>query len=150
MFSSIFLLWTLSVSPHVQLFWDVLFFAPLVLSLIWKSHCIFIFKLCAKFSLWLQESSKVVTCCPENRFCPWTEKFTINHQIIFLIWIFLTVCLYNCRWGICYEFFALSCRSIPKKFFTTYCSVFHRFRHVLPFLSFANLKLDFSLQNTFW
>src|SRR4051812_7211157 len=30
----IFLLWTLIVTPHVQLFWDVLFFALLVLSLI--------------------------------------------------------------------------------------------------------------------
>ena len=33
MFSLISLLWTLSVSPLVQLFWDVLFFAQLVLSL---------------------------------------------------------------------------------------------------------------------
>src|SRR4051812_12539209 len=34
MFPLISLLWTLSGNPHVQLFWDVLFFAPLVLSLI--------------------------------------------------------------------------------------------------------------------
>src|SRR3954463_6607083 len=33
MFPLILLLWTLSVSPLVQLFWDVLFFAQLVLSL---------------------------------------------------------------------------------------------------------------------
>src|ERR1044072_712881 len=33
MFPLILLLWTLSVSPLVQLFWDVLFFAPLVLLL---------------------------------------------------------------------------------------------------------------------
>ena len=34
MFPLISLLWILSVNPHVQLFWDVLFFAPLVLLLI--------------------------------------------------------------------------------------------------------------------
>ena len=34
MFPLIFLSWTLSVTPRVQSFWDVLFFAPLVLSLI--------------------------------------------------------------------------------------------------------------------
>src|SRR3954465_5528625 len=36
MFPLISLLWTLSVSPLVQLFWDVLFFAPLVLLLTLK------------------------------------------------------------------------------------------------------------------
>ena len=36
MFLLISLLWTLSVSPLVQLFWDVLFFAPLVLLFTWK------------------------------------------------------------------------------------------------------------------
>src|SRR3954467_8878078 len=36
MFPLILLLWTLSVSPLVQLFWDVLFFAQLVLLLTWK------------------------------------------------------------------------------------------------------------------
>src|SRR4051812_10601871 len=32
-FPLISLIWTLSVSPHVQLFWDILFFAQLVLLL---------------------------------------------------------------------------------------------------------------------
>ena len=36
-----------------------------------------------------------------------------------------------------------------KKFFTSCCSVFHRFYLVLPFLSFANLKLVFSLKKLF-
>ena len=44
-----------------------------------------IFKLCAKFSLRLQERSKVGACCPETDSVFLTEKFAINHQIIFLI-----------------------------------------------------------------
>jgi hypothetical protein len=43
----------------------------------------------------------------------------------------------------------LSCRSAPKKLFTACWSVFHWFCHVLLLLSFANLKLAFSLQNLF-
>ena len=50
-----------------------------------------LFKLCAKFSLWLQERSNVGACCPETDSVYLTEKFEINHHIIFLIWIFLTV-----------------------------------------------------------
>ena len=49
-----------------------------------------LFKLCAKFSLRLQERSKVGACCPETDSVCLTEKFSINHQIIFLIWIILT------------------------------------------------------------
>src|SRR3954469_7454375 len=44
-----------------------------------------LFKLCAKFSLRLQERSKVCTCCPKTYSVCLTEKFGINHQIIFLI-----------------------------------------------------------------
>ena len=47
------------------------------------------------------------------------------------------------------SFFDLSCRSAPKKSFTTGQSVFHRFCPVLPFLHFANLELAFSLQKPF-
>ena len=54
--------------------------------------------------------------------------------------------LYNCETFVCYEFFDLSCRSAPKKISTICCSIFHRFCHVLPLLTFANLKLAFSLQ----
>ena len=159
----IFLLWTLNVSLHVQLFWDVLFSAPLVLSLTWKGEllnsnfllkrecntslerilsylmsllhgqvillesitldllalclaqrhkrkrllggnpiCFLLYSLvvlicyyCSNiivylflsflpsYSLRLQESSKVVTCCPETDYVCLTEKFTKNHQIIF-------------------------------------------------------------------
>ena len=43
------------------------------------------FKLCAKFSLRVLESSKVGACCPEIDYVCLTEKFAINHQIIFLI-----------------------------------------------------------------
>ena len=42
------------------------------------------FKLCAKFSLRLHEISKVGACCPETDSVCLTEKFAINHQIIFL------------------------------------------------------------------
>ena len=48
-----------------------------------------------------------------------------------------------------FSFFDLSYRSTPKKLFTTCCSVFHRFCHVLPLLTFANLKLAFYLQKLF-
>ena len=45
------------------------------------------------------------------------------------------------------SFFYLSCRSAPKKLFTTCWSVFHRFCHVLHFLRFANFKLAFLCKN---
>src|SRR3954466_7673688 len=93
---------------------------------------------------------KVVTCCPESRFCPREGK---NHRKIpvqFFCSEFSTQrALYNHETFVCSEFFYLSCRSIPKKFFTTCWSVFHRFCPVLPFLRFANLKLAFSLQKLF-
>ena len=44
-----------------------------------------LFKLCAKFSIRLQERSKVGACCPETDYVCLTEKFAINHQIIFFI-----------------------------------------------------------------
>ena len=57
--------------------------------------------------------------------------------------------LYNCLSGVYSEFFHLSCRSSPKQLFTTCCSVFHRFCHVLCFHYFANPKLIFYLQKPF-
>jgi hypothetical protein len=46
--------------------------------------------------------------------------------------------------------FLIRVAEVPlKKFFTTCCSVFHRFCHVLSLLNFANLKLAFSLQKLF-
>ena len=57
--------------------------------------------------------------------------------------------LYNFLCGIYSEFFYLSCRSAPNKLFTTCCSVFHRFYHVLRFHCFANPKLTFYLQKPF-
>src|SRR3954463_2254843 len=57
--------------------------------------------------------------------------------------------IYTIISGVCSEFFDLSCRSSPKKLFTTCWSVFHRFCNVLRFLHFENLKLDFSLQKLF-
>src|SRR4051812_41627115 len=93
---------------------------------------------------------KVVTCCPENRFCPRDGK---NHGKIpvhlFELNVFKQRALYNNGTFVCSEFFDLSCRSIPKKSFTTCWSVFHRFCPVFPFLHFANLKLSFSLQKLF-
>ena len=50
------------------------------------------FKLCAKFSLWLQENSKLVTSCPEPDYVCLREKILVNHRIMFLIWMFMTVC----------------------------------------------------------
>src|ERR1041385_698697 len=91
---------------------------------------------------------KVVTCCPENRFCPRDGKNRIESPV-HLFLIFTQCVLYNHRTFVCSKFFYLSCRSAPKKFSTTCCSVFHRFYHVLPFLTFANLIFAFYLQKTF-
>ena len=106
-----------------------------------------LFKLCAKFSLRLQEMSKIGTCCLETDSVCLTEKFGINHQVIFLIWIFWQHAPYNYLSGVCSEFFYLSCRSTSKKFFSLYCSVFLSFCPCFSFHSFAILKLAFSLQN---
>src|SRR3954466_4282491 len=91
---------------------------------------------------------KVVTCCPENRFCPRDGK---NHRKI-PVHLFELNFLYSVIYTITelsyvLSFFYFSCRSIPKKFFTTCWSVFHRFCHVLSLLTFANLKLDFLCKN---
>src|ERR1041385_9502897 len=93
---------------------------------------------------------KVVTCCPENRFCPRDGK---NHRKI-QVHLFEMNFLHNVLYTITellfvLRFFYLSCISTPKKFFTTCCSVFHRFCHVLSLLTFANLKLAFSLEKPF-
>src|ERR1044071_7220918 len=85
--------------------------------------------------------AKAVTCCPENRLCLLDGKNRNKLPVhLFELNFFTQHALYNCETFVCSEFFYLSCRSAPKKFFTTRCSVFHRFFHVLPFLTFANLK----------
>ena len=99
------------------------------------------------FSLRWQEKSKVLTCCPETDSVCLTEKFVINHQIIFLIWIFLQYALYNCISGVCSEFFYLSCRSSPKKLFTACWPVFHWFCHVFFFSVLQTLSLLFLCKN---
>src|ERR1041385_4478839 len=92
---------------------------------------------------------KVVTCCPGNRFYPRDGK---NHRKfpVHLFELSTQRALYNHGTFVCSDFFDLSCRSAPKKLFTTCWSGLHRFCHVLPFLHFANLKLAFSLQIFFW
>ena len=106
-----------------------------------------LFELCAKFSLWLQERSKVGACCRETDSICLTEKIPVNHQIIFFdLNFFWQHAPWNYLSGFCSEFFDLSCRSISLKLFYLYCSVFPRFCPRLSFHSFANLKLAFSLQ----
>ena len=117
---------------------DCYYYSNIIVSLL--------FKFCAKFSLRLQERSKVGTCCQETDYVCLTEKIGINHQIIFLIWIFLQHAPYNYLSGLCSKFFYLSCRSTSKKFFSLCCSVFLSFCPYLSFHSFANLKLTFCLQ----
>src|ERR1043165_4454149 len=51
-----------------------------------------LFKLCAKFSLRLQERSKVGACCPETDSVCLTEKLSINNHIIFFIRFFMKAC----------------------------------------------------------
>ena len=74
-----------------------------------------LFKLCAMFSLWLQERSKVGACCPETDSVCLTKKLFLNHQIIFLIWIFWQYAPYNYLSGVCSEIFDLCCRSASKR-----------------------------------
>ena len=107
-----------------------------------------LFKLCAKFSLWLQKRSKVGACCPETDFVCLTEKIPINHQIIFLIWNFWQYAPYNYILGVCYEFFYLCCRSIFKnsllsdvRFFTNSAPLYILL--VLQILSFVFLVKNF-------
>src|ERR1041385_8776175 len=93
---------------------------------------------------------KVVTCCPKNRFYPRDGKNQIKSPVhLFELNFFTQRALYNHGTFICSEFFYLSCRSTPKKFFTTCCSVFHRFCHVLSLLNFSNLKISFCVQKPF-
>src|ERR1041384_8136816 len=105
------------------------------------------FKLCAKFSLRLHESSKVGACCPENRLCLLDGKIRDKSpDHIFDLNFFGQYAPYNFLSGLCSEFFDLSCKSASKKFFSLYCSVFLSFCPCFSFLSFANLQLAFSLQ----
>ena len=94
---------------------------------------------------------KVVTCCPENRFCPRDGK---NHRKI-PVYLFELNFLHRVLYTITELSYVLSffiwVAEVPlKKFFTTCYSVFHRFCHVLSLLTFANLKLAFSLQKPCW
>src|ERR1044072_6896365 len=104
------------------------------------------FNLCAKFSLRLQERSKVGACCPETDSVCLTKKFSINHQIIFLIRIILTACTIQLPFRRLFKVFDLSCKSTSKKFPFLCCSVFLSFCPGFSFRSFAILKLAFSLQ----
>ena len=79
----------------------------------------------------------------------WLEKSEKNPSSSFWDDFFTQRALYNYGTFVCSEFFYLSCRSIPKKFFSTCWSVCHRFCPILPFLRFANRKLAFSLQKLF-
>src|SRR4051794_40379382 len=93
---------------------------------------------------------KVVTCCPENRFCPPDGK---NHRKIpvhLFELIFLHIVLYTItELSYVLSFFYLSCRSIPKNFIYYLLVYFYRFCPVFPFLHFANLKPAFSSQKLF-
>ena len=99
------------------------------------------------FSLRLQETSKIVTCYPETDYVCLTEKFTINHRSSFWSEFFWQYALYNWISAICSEFFYLSCRSAPKKLFTTCWSVFPRFCPVLRFHRLQILSLLFLWKN---
>ena len=102
------------------------------------------------FSLPQQESSKVVTCCPETDSVCLTKNSPKITRSSFRSEFVCQHALYNCIYGICSEFFDLSCRSVPKKLFTTCWSIFPRFCRVLHYHCFANLKLGFPLKKPFW
>src|ERR1041385_6492442 len=109
-----------------------------------QHHCIFNFQALCNLQPHMTREVKVVTCCPENRFCPRDGK---NHRKIPVHLFelkFLHSVLYTItKLSYVLSFFILSCRSIPKKFFTTCWSVFHRFCPVLPFFVLQTLSLLF-------
>ena len=96
-----------------------------------------IFKLCAKFSLRLQARSKVGACCPETDSVCLTEKFEINHQIIFLTLIFLTVCSIQLPFRRMFWVFWFELQKCLEKilFSQLFC-----FSHLLSLYFFAFLK----------
>ena len=107
------------------------------------------FQALSKFSLWLQERSKVGACCRETDFVCLTEKFSINHQIILLIWIFLKACSIQLPFRRLFKVFWFELQKSLKKIPLLCCSVFLSFCPGFSFRSFAILNLAFSLQN-FW
>ena len=80
---------------------------------------------------------------------PWHKNAPKITRSYFWSEFFWQYALYNWLSGICSEFFDLSCGSIPNNFFNACWPVFHSFCLVLPLISFANLKLAFSLQKLF-
>ena len=70
-----------------------------------------LFKLCAKFSLRLQEREKVGACCPETDSVCLTEKFSINHQI----WIFLTAWSIQLPFRHLFKVFLIWVAEVPRK-----------------------------------
>ena len=95
----------------------------------------------------MASESKVVTCCPENIFCLLHCKNLLKSPDHLFDLIFLQYALYNWLSSVCSEFFDLSCRSAPKKFSTTCCSVFHRFCHVFLSSLLQTLSLLFLCKN---
>ena len=108
---------------------DCYYFSNIIVSLF--------FKLCAKFSLRVHESSKVGACCPETDSVFLMRKFAINHQIIFLIWIFLTAWsiqlpfrrLFNIFWflqkyleKILFSLLFCFSQLLPRFFFSQFCN----------------------------
>src|SRR4051812_16571066 len=94
--------------------------------------------------------AKVVTCCPENRLCLLDGKNRKKSPVHLYDLKFLHSMRYTIVKLSYVLIFLFELHKCPKKFSTTRCSVFHRFCHVLPLLTFANLKLAFYLQKTFW
>ena len=93
-----------------------------------------LFKLCAKFSLRLQERSKVGACYRETDSVCLTKKFEINHQIIFLICILLIV------WSIQLSFrhmFWVFWFELKKYFLKVLYSVLFYFSQILPRFIFS-------------
>ena len=96
------------------------------------------FKLCAKFSLWLQERSKFGAWCPETDYVCLTEKFEINHQIIFLIWIFLKVCSIQLSFRRLFWVFFIWVAEVPRKNYFLSSVLF--FSASVPLFLFAVLQ----------
>ena len=99
---------------------------------------LYFFKLCAKFSLRLHESSKVGACCPETDSVFLTKKFVINHQIIFLIWIVLTACFIQLASYPLFKVFWFELQKYLEKILLSLLFCFSQLLSLFFFLQFCN------------
>ena len=93
--------------------------------------------------------SKVGTCCPETDSVCLTEKIGINHQIIFLIWIFLTVCSIQLTFRHLFRVFWFELQKCLEKIIFSLLFCFSQLLSLLFFTQFCKPKACFFFAQTF-